>query len=63
MIVDQPVINYNYKKNNGKKSMIATKEEEDEMKAMVEQWKKDRNGKSYAGKTFSLHDFMEGKVE
>ena len=25
--------------------------------------KKDRNGKTYAGKTFSLNDFMEGKVE
>lgn len=43
--------------------MIATKQEEDEMKELVEAWKKDRNGKTYAGKTFSLHDFMEGKVE
>ena len=43
--------------------MIATKEEEDEMKALVEEWNKDRQGKSYVGKTFSLSDFMEGKVE
>ena len=43
--------------------MIATKQEEDEMKELVEAWKKDRNGKTYAGKTFYLHDFMEGKVE
>jgi hypothetical protein len=43
--------------------MIATKQEEDEMKNLVEAWKKDRNGQTYAGKTFSLNDFMEGKVE
>lgn len=64
MLMDQPVIEYTNKdNNNGKKSMIATKKEEEEMKDLVEQWKKDRNGKSYAGKTFSLHDFMDGKVE
>lgn len=43
--------------------MIATKQEEDEMKALVEEWNKDRQGKTYAGKTFSLNDFIEGKVE
>jgi len=63
MIMDQPVIEYNTKDKNGKKSMIATKEEEDEMKELVEAWKKDRNGQTYAGKTFSLNDFMDGKVE
>lgn len=68
MLIDQPVIDYGSKdkssgKGKGKKSMIATKKEEDEMKALVEAWKKDRNGQTYAGKTFSLNDFMEGKVE
>ena len=63
MIMDQPVIEYNTKDKKGKKSMIATKEEEDEMKELVEAWNKDRNGKSYVGKTFSLNDFMDGKVE
>lgn len=63
MLLDQPTIEYNTKDKKGKKSMIATKQEEDEMKELVEQWKKDRNGKSYAGKTFSLNDFMAGKVE
>ena len=64
MIIDQPTVEYSTSKNKtGKKSMIATKQEEDEMKELVEAWKKDRNGKTYAGKTFYLHDFMEGKVE
>lgn len=62
MLIDQPTIEYNTKDKKGKKSMIATKQEEDEMKELVEAWKKDRNGKSYAGKTFSLNDFMAGKV-
>ena len=61
--MDQPVIDYNSKDKKGKRSMIATKREEDEMKELVEAWKKDRNGKSYAGKTFSLRDFMDGKVD
>lgn len=63
MLMDQPTIEYDTKDNKGKKSIIATKQEEDEMKSLVEQWKKDRNGKSYVGKTFSLNDFMAGKVE
>jgi len=63
MVMDQPKIEYNVNDKKGKKSMIATKQEEDEMKNLVDAWKKDRNGKSYAGKTFSLNDFMEGKVE
>lgn len=63
MIMDQPVVDYNTKDSKGKKSMIATKKEEEEMKELVEAWKKDRNGQNYAGKTFSLNDFLEGKVE
>jgi hypothetical protein len=64
MIMDQPTVEYGSNKDKtGKKSMIATKQEEDEMKDLVEAWKKDRNGKSYAGKTFSLNDFLNGKVE
>lgn len=64
MLIDQPTVDYNYGKGkNSKRSMIATKQEEDEMKDLVEAWKKDRNGQTYAGKTFSLNDFMEGKVE
>ncbi len=63
--MDQPVIDYNAndKDRKGKKSMIATKKEEEEMNELVAAWKKDRNGQTYAGKTFSLNDFMEGKVE
>lgn len=65
MSMDQPIIENitKDKDKKGKKSMIATKKEEDEMKDLVEQWKKDRNGQTYAGKTFSLDDFMKGKVE
>ena len=43
--------------------MIATKEEEGEMNKLVEEWDKKRNGKSYVGKTFSLNDFVKGKIE
>ena len=63
MLADQPVIEYNTKEKKGKKSMIATKQEEDEMKKLVKDWNKDRQGKTYVGKTFSLNDFMNGKVE
>lgn len=65
MLIDQPVIEYNRKESETKRnnSIIATKQEEEEMKELVEAWKKDRNGKTYVGKTFSLNDFMEGKVE
>ena len=63
MLADQPVFEYNTKEKKGKKSMIATKQEEDEMKKLVEDWNKDRQGMTYVGKTFSLNDFMNGKVE
>ena len=63
MVADMPVIDYVHDNNKkGKKSMIATKQEEDEMKDLVEAWEKDRNGKTYAGKTFSLSEFMRGEV-
>lgn len=62
MVTDQPTMEYDVKDKKGKKSMIATKQEEQEMKDLVKEWEKDRNGKSYVGKTFSLSDFMEGKV-
>ena len=63
MLADQPVIEYNTKEKKCKKSMIATKQEEGEMKKLVEDWKKDRQGKTYVGMTFSLNDVMNGKVE
>ena len=63
MVMDQTKIEYDIKNKKGKKSMIASKAEENEMKELVDAWKKDRGGKSYAGRTFSLNDFMEGKVE
>ena len=40
-----------------------SKEEEDEMSALVAEWEADRKGKSYAGRTFSLDDFMAGNVD
>lgn len=43
--------------------MIASKEEENEMNALQEAWEKKRKGRSYAGKEFSLEDFMAGKIE
>ena len=62
MVMDQPTIEYNVKDKSKKKSMIATKAEEQEMQDLVREWEKNRNGKSYVGKTFSLGDFIEGKV-
>ena len=63
MVMDQPVVDYGHDKGKkGKKSMIATKKEEDELNDLVAAWQRDRQGKSYVGKTFSLGDFLEGKV-
>jgi hypothetical protein len=63
MTIDQPVIDYSNQKQSGKNSMILSKKEEDEMTSLVAEWNADRKGKSYAGRTFSLDDFMNGKVE
>jgi len=62
MIADQPTIEYNYKKHKERKSMIATKQEETEMDALQKAWDKKRNGRTYAGGTFSLNDFVAGKI-
>ena len=62
MLIDGPVIDYDYKKSDAKKSMILTKSEEDEMAELVKEWNEDRQGMTYVGKTFSLDDFMSGKV-
>ncbi len=62
MMIDQPTIEYINKDKKKRKSMIATKQEADEMNALQEAWDKKRQGKSYVGKTFSLNDFVIGKV-
>ena len=61
LTIDQPTIDSNYKKNK-KKSMIATPKEEAELNALNDAWEKKRNGRSYAGKEFSLSDFVAGKL-
>ena len=60
--IDQPVIDYNYKKNKSKKSMIATQKEVDEMEALNKAWEEKRKGRTYVGGTFSLNEFVVGKI-
>ena len=62
MVMDQPVIDYNCKKNNGRKSMMATKQEMEELEALQKAWDKKRNGRTFAGKKISLNDFVNGKI-
>lgn len=62
MIIDMPLIDYNFKKNNGKKSMIATKAEEEEMDALQKAWDNKRNGRSFVGKTVNLNEFVQDKI-
>ena len=62
MTIDQPVIDYNYKKNKGKKSMIATQKEGEEMEALNKAWEEKRKGRTYVGSTFSLNEFVAGKI-
>ena len=52
----------NYKKNKSKKSMIATQKEVDEMEALNKAWEEKRKGRTYVGGTFSLNEFVAGKI-
>ncbi len=62
IITDQPVIDYNFKKDK-KRSLIASKKEEDELEALDKAWAEKRNGRTYVGKTFSLNDFVAGNLD
>lgn len=62
MMMDGPVIDYGYDKKKDGKSMILSQDESDELQELVAEWEKDRQGESFVGKTFSLDDFMAGKV-
>lgn len=62
MLMDQPVIDYDYKKHKGRRSMMATKGEMDELDRLSEQWAGRRNGRTFVGKEFDLEDFLQQKV-
>lgn len=62
MVMDQPFVDYNYKKNNGRKSILASKKEVDELEALQKAWDEKRKGRTYAGKTINLNDFVNGKI-
>lgn len=61
MVADQPLISYKSDKKN-ERSMFGSREEVNEMDNLSEAWKKKRKNRSYAGKTFSLNDFMANKL-
>lgn len=42
--------------------MVATKKEAQELDALADAWEKKRGGKSLAGKSFSLDEFVKAKV-
>ncbi len=61
MIADQPLISYKSEKKN-ERSMFGTRAEAEEMNELTEAWKNKRKNRSYAGKSFSLNDFMANKL-
>ena len=60
MVLDQPVVNYNYGKKKNGRSMIATKREVDELDALQSAWEKKRGGRTVVGEEFSLREFVGG---
>lgn len=42
--------------------MIATQKEVDEMEALNKAWEEKRKGRTYVGGTFSLNEFVAGKL-
>lgn len=42
--------------------MFGTRAEAEEMNELTEAWKNKRKNRSYAGKSFSLNDFMANKL-
>lgn len=62
MVADQPVIDYGSKKD--KKGMGNSRADVNEMDALADAWVKKKEAEGgMDGKTFSLNDFVEGKVE
>ena len=61
MVMDGPVVNYDYKKKSNERSMFGTREEYDEMEALADAWKA-QNGDGVVGQEISLSEFIKGKV-
>ncbi len=62
MVMDQPVVDYGGSSKKSEKSMIGTKEEQDEMDSLAEAWLKKRKGESFVGKKVNLGDFVRGNI-
>ena len=60
IVMDQPVISY--KRDKKKSSMMASREEVDELEKLNEEWKKHRNGRSFVGQKVNLSEFVNQKV-
>lgn len=61
MLIDQPVIDYGSSEKKSEKSMFGTREEYDEMEALVDAWEA-QNSESMVGKKVDLNEFMKKKV-
>ena len=61
MMIDQPVISYGKAKKKG--SMMATRQEVRELDELQEAWERRRQGKTFVGGSFSLNEFMAGKID
>lgn len=59
-VMDGPVFSYGKSKKN-ERSMFGSREEADEMDALVNAWEA-QNGTGIAGQEISLSEFMKGKV-
>lgn len=61
MVTDQPVIDYGDKADK-KRSMMATKQEVDELDELTRAWKA-KHKESRVGKEFSLEGFLRGEIQ
>jgi len=61
MLIDQPVIDYGSSERKSERSIFGTREEYDEMEALVGAWEA-QNTESMVGKKVDLNEFMKGKM-
>ena len=62
MTLDVPVIDYGHQKGKNKRSLIASSSEVNELNDITEAWERKHKGRTMAGQTVSLSDFLSQKL-
>ena len=62
MTLDVPVIDYGHQKDKNKRSLIASSSEVNELNDITDAWQRKRKGRTVAGQTVSLSDFLQEKM-